>query len=144
MCIGRSEAPEYNLWRVQGSRHPGHALEVCQVSWLRPVYAVLHGRQARPRSLLPALRDGKLQGVRLTHWIYNVCLGKIRKTCLAWSATFITYPTTMDSSTIFQAPPQAAYFLWSCNKVYHKQEVCFLLYFLGQTVSWQYNPNLLD
>jgi len=30
----------------------------------------------------------------------------------------------MDSSTIFQAPPQAEYFLWSCNKVYHKQEVC--------------------
>jgi len=52
------------------------------------------------------------------------------------------YP--MDSSTNFQAPPQAAYFLWSCDKVYHKQEVCFLLYFLGQIVSWQYNPNLLD
>jgi len=50
----------------------------------------------------------------------------------------------MDSSTNFQAPPHAAYFLWSCDKVYHKQEVCFLLYFLGQIVSWQYNPNLLD
>ena len=50
----------------------------------------------------------------------------------------------MDSSTIFQAPPQAAYFLWSCDKVYHKHEVCFLLHFLGQVVSWQYNPNLLD
>jgi len=48
----------------------------------------------------------------------------------------------MDSSTIFQAPPKAAYFLWSCDKVYHKQEVCFLLYFLGQIVSWRYNPKL--
>jgi len=51
---------------------------------------------------------------------------------------------SMDSSTNFQAPPQAAHFLWSCDKVYHKQEVCFILYFLGQIVSWQYNPNLLD
>ena len=51
---------------------------------------------------------------------------------------------SMDSSTNLHAPPHAAYFLWSCDKVYHKQEVCFLLYFLGQIVSWQYNPNLLD
>jgi len=50
----------------------------------------------------------------------------------------------MDSSTNFQAPPQVAYFHWSCDKVYNEQEVCFLLYFLGQIVSWQYNPNLLD
>ena len=50
----------------------------------------------------------------------------------------------MDSSTSFQAPPQAAYSLWSCDKVYYKQEVCFLLYVLGQIVSWQYNPNMLD
>ena len=50
----------------------------------------------------------------------------------------------MDSSTTFQVPPQAAYFLWSCDKVYHKQKVCILLYFLGHIVSWQYNPNLLD
>jgi len=48
----------------------------------------------------------------------------------------------MNNSTNVQTPPQAAYFLWSCDKVYHKQEVCFLLYFLGQIVSWQYNPNL--
>ena len=33
---------------------------------------------------------------------------------------------SMDSSTNFQAPPHAAYFLSSCDKVYHKQEVCFL------------------
>jgi len=38
---------------------------------------------------------------------------------------------------IFQAPPQAACFLWSCDKVYHKQEACFLLYVRGQIVSWQ-------
>ena len=49
-----------------------------------------------------------------------------------------------NSSTNCQAPLQTAYFLWSCDKVYHKQEVCFLLYFLSQIVSWQYNPNLLD
>jgi len=55
-----------------------------------------------------------------------------------------TEPSSMDSSTICQAPPQAAYFLWSCDKVYHKQEVCLLLNFLGQIFSWQYNPNLLD
>jgi len=50
----------------------------------------------------------------------------------------------MDSSTNFQAPPQAAYFLRSCDKVYYKQEVCIILYFLGQIVSWQYNRNQLD
>jgi len=44
----------------------------------------------------------------------------------------------MKSSTNLQASPHAAYFLWSSDKVYHKQEVCFLLYFLGQIVSWQY------
>jgi len=56
----------------------------------------------------------------------------------------LTVLGSMDSSTNFQAPPNAAYFLWSCGKVYHNQEICFLLYFLGQIVSWQYNPNLLD
>ena len=50
----------------------------------------------------------------------------------------------MHSSTNFQAPPIAVVFLWSCDKVYHKQEICLLLYFLGQIVTWQYNPNLLD
>jgi len=34
-----------------------------------------------------------------------------------------------DSSTYIQPPIQAAYFLWSCDKVYHTQEVCFLLFF---------------
>jgi len=41
----------------------------------------------------------------------------------------------MDSSTNCQAPPQAAYCLLSCDKAYYKQEVCFLLHFLGQIVS---------
>jgi len=50
----------------------------------------------------------------------------------------------LDNSTNFQPLPQAAYFLWYCDKIYHKQEVCFLLYFLCQIVSWQYKPNLLD
>ena len=53
-------------------------------------------------------------------------------------------PKPMDSSTNFQFPPQAAYFLWSCYKVYHKEEACILLYFLGQIVSLKFNPNLLD
>jgi len=52
--------------------------------------------------------------------------------------------SSMDSSSNFQASPQVEFFLWSNDKVYHKQEVCFLLYFQGQIVSWQYNPNLLD
>ena len=43
----------------------------------------------------------------------------------------------------FSSFSQATNFLWSFEKVYHKQEVCFL-YFLGQMVSWQYNTNLLD
>ena len=63
---------------------------------------------------------------------------------LSKQCSLIEFKPSMDSSTNFQAPPRAAYFLWSCDKVYHKQEVCFLLYFLGRIVSWQYNPNLLD
>ena len=58
--------------------------------------------------------------------------------------SLVQVSSTMDSSTICQCPPHAAYILWSCDTVYHKQEVCFLLYFLGQIVSWQYNTNLLD
>jgi len=63
------------------------------------------------------------------------------KDSIAVCVSQINNQQLMDSSTNFQALPQAAYFLWSCDKVYHKQEVCFLLYFLGQIVSWQYNPN---
>ena len=44
--------------------------------------------------------------------------------------SLIEFKPPMNSSTNFQAPPQAAYFLWYCDKVYHKQEVCFLLSFL--------------
>ena len=69
-----------------------------------------------------------------------VCIrkDKLFPFCIFW------IQCTKSWFTNFQAPPQAAYFLWSCDKVYHKQEVCFLLYFLGQIVSWQYNPNLLN
>ena len=40
-----------------------------------------------------------------------------------WRAQWIV-PQFLSSS-------HAAYLLWSCDKVYHKQEVCFLLYFLS-------------
>jgi len=50
----------------------------------------------------------------------------------------------MHRSANFQAPPNALDFLWSCEGVSHKQEVCFILCFLFQFVTWQYNPNLLD
>ena len=50
----------------------------------------------------------------------------------------------MHSSTNFQAPPYVVDLLWSCDKVYHKQEVGFLFYLQGQLVTWQYNPNPLD
>jgi len=50
----------------------------------------------------------------------------------------------MVSSTNFQAPTHVAYFPWSCDKVYHKQEERFLLYILSQIVTWQYIPNPLD
>jgi len=32
----------------------------------------------------------------------------------------------------------------SCDKVYHKQKVRFLLYILGKIVTWQYIPNPLE
>jgi len=41
-------------------------------------------------------------------------------------------------------PKRHIFFDLVIRLIYHKQEVCFLLYFLGQIVSWQYNPNLLD
>ena len=64
---------------------------------------------------------------------------------IMWSFTLICVKReVMDSPTCFQVSSQVAYFLWSCDNVYNKQEVCFLMYFLGQIVSWQYNPNLLD
>jgi len=37
--------------------------------------------------------------------------------------------------------PLSVVFLCSCDKVYHRQEVRFLLYLLGQIVTWQYYPN---
>jgi len=35
-------------------------------------------------------------------------------------------------------------FMCSCDKVYHKQEERFILYFLGQIVTSEYNPNRMD
>ena len=45
----------------------------------------------------------------------------------------------MHSSTNVQAPPISVVFYCLCDKVYHKQEVCFLLYLylLGQIVTRQ-------
>ena len=50
----------------------------------------------------------------------------------------------MHSSTNVQAPPISVVLLCSCDKVYYKQEVCLLLYLLGQIVTQQYNPNPFD
>ena len=51
----------------------------------------------------------------------------------------------MHSSTKFQAPTIAVYFfLSSCDKVNYKQEVCFLLYLLGQIVTRQNKTNSLE
>jgi len=56
---------------------------------------------------------------------------------------FLLSSTSMHSSAKFQASPISVVFLCSCDKVYHKKEVCFLLYLLGRNVTWQNNPNLL-
>ena len=45
------------------------------------------------------------------------------------------YKTIRHISTHFQASPNAVDFLCSCDKVYHKQEVCFLLHLPGQLVA---------
>jgi len=45
---------------------------------------------------------------------------------------------------IFLKSPTFAEFHCSCDKVYHKQKVRFLLYILGQIVTGQYIPNPLD
>ena len=50
----------------------------------------------------------------------------------------------MLRSANFSAPLNVVDFFWSCEGVYHTQKVCFLLCFLSQIVTWQYNPNLLD
>jgi len=41
----------------------------------------------------------------------------------------------MHGSTIFQSLPTFAEIHCSCDKVYHKQEVRFLLYIIGQIVT---------
>jgi len=50
----------------------------------------------------------------------------------------------MHNSAYFQAPPTYVVILFSRDNVYHKQEVFFLLYLLGQIVTWPYNRNPLD
>jgi len=54
------------------------------------------------------------------------------------------YNYILHSLAIFQAPPLSVVFFCPCDKVYHKQEVHILLSLLGQIVTWQYNPNLLN
>ena len=50
----------------------------------------------------------------------------------------------LNGSTKFKSPPTFAEIHCSCDNVYHKQEVRFLLYILGQIVTWQDIPNPLD
>ena len=50
----------------------------------------------------------------------------------------------MHSSAKLQSLPLSVLSFCSCNKVYHKPEKCFLLYLLGQVVTWHHNPNSLD
>lgn len=50
----------------------------------------------------------------------------------------------MHSSTCLQVLPNAVDFIWSCDKHYHKREVDFLLYILGQVVTWENNTNPLN
>jgi len=48
------------------------------------------------------------------------------------------------SSAKLQSPSLAVIFFCSCGKVYPKQEVRFLLYLLGQFVTWQSDVYTLD
>jgi len=48
------------------------------------------------------------------------------------------------SRVMHMTPPQIAEIHCLCDKFYHKQELRFLLYLLGQIVTWQYYPNPLD
>jgi len=50
----------------------------------------------------------------------------------------------MRCSANFQSPPISVLFICSCEHVYHKHELNFLLYLLCQIVNWQYNTNPLD
>ena len=57
-------------------------------------------------------------------------------TC-AWEVSILqcTLLQGIHGSVNLQAPPVFVVFLCSCDNVYHKQEVCFLLYILGQIVT---------
>jgi len=47
---------------------------------------------------------------------------------------------SMHRSAKFQTPPNAVDLLWSCEGLLRGLSFVFL----GQIVTWQYNPNLLD
>jgi len=47
-------------------------------------------------------------------------------------------------SQFFYLHPHLLNFIVHVIKVYDKQNVCFLLYILGQIVTWQYIHNPLD
>ena len=50
----------------------------------------------------------------------------------------------MHGSTTVETPPTFAEIYCSCDKVYHKLEVRFLLYIIGHIVTRHYIPNPLD
>ena len=49
----------------------------------------------------------------------------------------MTRVTPIHSSAKLDSSPLSVRFFCSCDKVYHKLEVRFLLYLLGQIVPWQ-------
>jgi len=52
----------------------------------------------------------------------------VSENLVCWQYIFGDF-ISMHLSANYQAPPNALVFLWSCEGVYHKQEVCFLLFF---------------
>ena len=57
---------------------------------------------------------------------------------------FVACSQVMHNFANLQSSSLLAVFLYLCDKVYQKQKVRFLLYLLGQIVTWQYNPYSLD
>ena len=78
---------------------------------------------------------------RVFQWIVVVpTLCDLVGTSLAGqSVIMLTYnlklPMVVYSSAKLQSPPLSGLFFWLCDKVYHKQEVHILLYFLGQRIT---------
>jgi len=69
-------------------------------------------------------REHIYKNMGLTFLSLSSCLFKIYFTCLSFSWTCI-----LHRSANFQALLNTVDFLWSCEGVYHKQEICFLLCF---------------